>query len=183
MGTLSPENASAAIAQLRRRVAHKVKVLQSQHPGAKESYLSVKNSLRELGILPSETYMYIQGHHLFDKVVVPLVKKVCNTLVRERERDISRQSVHATQQRNELSCYSSSVGSVEYSLRRNVGYVTSERIVSDLERFLNDTSDATTSPQHHNTSPTNHTTSPTNLTTSPSQHNTTFNEYSLTTNT
>ena len=74
MGTLSPENASAAIAQLRRRVAHKVKVLQSQHPGAKESYLSVKNSLRELGILPSETYLYIQGHHLFDKVVVPLMK-------------------------------------------------------------------------------------------------------------
>ena len=29
MGTLSPENASAAIAQLRRRVAHKVKVLQN----------------------------------------------------------------------------------------------------------------------------------------------------------
>ena len=153
-------------------MAHKVKVLQSQHPGAKESYLSVKNSLRELGILPSETYLYIQGHHLFDKVVVPLMKKVCNTLVRERERDISRQSVHATQQRNELSCYSSSVGCVEYSLRRNVGYVASEqyrRIVSDLERFLNNTSDTTTSPQNH--------------TTSPSQHNTTSNEYSLTTNT
>ena len=41
MGSLSPENASAAIAQLRRRVAHKVKTLQSQHPGAKESYLKV----------------------------------------------------------------------------------------------------------------------------------------------
>lgn len=107
------------------------------------------------------------------------MKKVCNTLVRERERDISRQSVHATQQRNELSCYSSSVGSVEYSLRRNVGYVASEqyrRIVSDLERFFNNTSDTITSPQ-------NHTTSPTNLTTSPSQHNITSNEYSLTTNT
>ena len=172
MGTLSPENASAAIAQLRRRVAHKVKMLQSQHPGAKESYLSVKNSLRELGILPSETYMYIQGHHLFDKVIVPLMKKVCNTLVRERERDISRQSVHATQQRNELSCYTSSVGSVEYSLRRNVGYVASgqyRRIVSDLEKFLDNTSDATTSPTNLNTSPSQHLTpsTPHHLNTSP----------------
>lgn len=156
MGSLSPENASAAIAQLRRRVAHKVKMLQSQHPGAKESYLKVKESLRELGIVPSETYLYIQGHHLFDKVIVPLMKKVCNTLVRERERDISRQSVHATQQRNELSCYTSSVGSVEYSLRRNVGYVASEqyrRIVSDLEKFLDNTSDATTSPTNLTPSP------------------------------
>lgn len=141
MGNFSPENASAAIAQLRRRVAHKVKMLQSQHPGAKESYQEVKNSLRKLGILPSETYLYIQGHHLFDKVVVPLMKKVCSTLVRQRECDINRQSVHATQQRNELACYTASVGSVEFSLRRNVGYVASEqyrRIVSDLESFLND---------------------------------------------
>ena len=151
MGSLSPENASAAIAQLRRRVAHKVKVLQSQHPGAKESYIEVKNSLRKLGIQPSETYLYIQGHHLFDKVVVPLMKKVCTALVRERENDISRQSVHAMQQRNELSCYSASVGSVEYSMRRNVGYVASEqyrRIVSDLEKFLNeDTESLTTTPE------------------------------------
>ena len=141
MGNLSPENASAVISQLRRRVAHKVKMLQGQHPGAKESYQEVKNSLRALGILPSETYLYIQGHHLFDKVVVPLMKKVCNTLVRQRECDINRQSVHATQQRNELACYTASVGSVEFSLRRNVGYVASEqyrRIVSDLETFLND---------------------------------------------
>ena len=93
------------------------------------------------------------------------MKKVCNTLVRERERDISRQSVHATQQRNELSCYTSSVGSVEYSLRRNVGYVASEqyrRIVSDLEKFLDNTSDATTSPT--NLTPPHH------LTPSPPQH-------------
>jgi hypothetical protein len=48
---------------------------------------------------------------------------------------------------------------VEYSLRRNVGYVASEqyrRIVSDLEKFLDNTSDATTSPTNLNTSPSQH---------------------------
>lgn len=145
LGHISPDNATAVVEHLRRRVAHKVKVLQSAHPGAKASYIAVKESVRALGVKPADTYLYIQGHHLFDKVVVPLMKKVCNALVRERERDITAQSLHATQQRNELSCYAASVGTVEFSLRRNVGYVASEqyrRIVDDIAHFL----DAPTTP-------------------------------------
>ena len=70
---------------------------------------------------------------------MPLVRTVCHQLIREREREISAQSVHATQQRNELSCYSSSVGEAEFVLRRNVGYVSSpqyQSIVEDLQRYL-----------------------------------------------
>ena len=139
MGNISPENSQQALANLRRRVGHKAQMLQRQHPGARESYAAVKDDLRRLGVRPDMTYMYIQGHHLFDKVVVPLVRKVCNQLIREREREISAQSVHATQQRNELSCYSSSVGEAEFVLRRNVGYVSSpqyQSIVEDLQRYL-----------------------------------------------
>ena len=139
MGNLSPENSSQALLQLRRRVAHKVQQLQRQHPGAKESYLAVKDDLKRLGCLPEQTYMYIQGHHLFDKIVMPLLRKVCSQLMREREREISSQSVHATQQRNELSCYSSSVGDVEFVVRRNVGYIASpqyQRIIADISHFL-----------------------------------------------
>ena len=139
MGNISPDNSQQALANLRRRVGHKVQTLQRQHPGARESYAAVKDDLRRLGVRPDMTYMYIQGHHLFDKVVVPLVRKVCNQLIREREREISAQSVHATQQRNELSCYSSSVGEAEFVLRRNVGYVSSpqyQSIVADLQRYL-----------------------------------------------
>ena len=139
MGNISPDNSQQALANLRRRVGHKVQTLQRQHPGARESYAAVKDDLRRLGVRPDMTYMYIQGHHLFDKIVVPLVRKVCNQLIREREREISAQSVHATQQRNELSCYSSSVGEAEFVLRRNVGYVASpqyQSIVEDLQRYL-----------------------------------------------
>ena len=139
MGNISPENSQQALVSLRRRVGHKVQTLQRQHPGARESYAAVKDDLRRLGVRPDMTYMYIQGHHLFDKIVVPLVRKVCNQLIREREREISAQSVHATQQRNELSCYSSSVGEAEFVLRRNVGYVSSpqyQSIVEDLQRYL-----------------------------------------------
>lgn len=138
MGNLSPETANEQLATLRRRVGHRINILQRQHPDAKESYQQVKDDLRRLGVLPDQTYMYIQGHHLFDKIVMPLMKKVCNQLMREREREISRQSVHTTQYNNELSCYTSSVGDVTLMMRRNTGFTASEqysKIVADLEKL------------------------------------------------
>ena len=140
MGNISPDTIESQLATLRRRVAHKVNILQRQHPEARESYQRVKDDLRRLGVKPDQTYMYIQGHHLFDKIIMPLMKKLCNQLMREREREISRQSVHSTQYRNELSCYTSSVGDVELMLRRNVGFVESQQykqIAADLDKMLN----------------------------------------------
>ncbi len=113
--------------------------MQRQHPDAKESYLKIKEELKQLGVVPAQTYMYIQGHFLFDKIVLPLLKKVCNQLMREREREISNQSVHSTQYNNEMSCYSSSVADVQLMMRRNIGFTASEqykRIVADLEKRI-----------------------------------------------
>lgn len=140
MGNISPDTAFNQLATLRRRVASRVRQLQRQHPEAKESYAKVKEDIKRLGVMPEQTYMYIQGHHLFDKILMPLMRKLCNQLMREREREISHQSVHATQYHNELSCYSSSVGDVQLMLRRNMGCMASNQyrqIVADLESYLN----------------------------------------------
>ena len=139
MGNISPDTAAEQLATLRRRVGHRINILQRQHPDAKESYLKKKEELKQLGVVPAQTYMYIQGHFLFDKIVLPLLKKVCNQLMREREREISSQSVHSTQYNNEMSCYSSSVADVQLMMRRNIGFTASEqykRIVADLEKRI-----------------------------------------------
>lgn len=68
-----------------------------------------------------------------------MLRKICSSLVRERETEIGRQSKHDTQRRNELSCYSSSVADVTFMLKKNVGYIMSEpyrRIVADVGRYL-----------------------------------------------
>ncbi|MBQ6211157.1 MAG: DUF4435 domain-containing protein [Prevotella sp.] len=143
-GNFVMEKADSIIANVRRKVQQKVKQLQQKHPNAKESYLAVKDDLRRLGVKPETAYLYIQGHHLFDKVVVPMMKKVCDRLIREREQEIRRQSVHNTQYRNEMSCYNKSVIDVSGMLRRNVGYMRSDlflRIVDDVGKFLNKSAD------------------------------------------
>ena len=115
--------------------------LQRRNPTAKQSYLALKEELKTLGVTPETTYLYIQGHHLFNKVVLPLMKSVCCRLVREREMEIQRQSVHGTQRANELACYSGSVSDITITLKKNVGFLMSppyNRIVADLDTFLNE---------------------------------------------
>jgi hypothetical protein len=134
-----------------RRIQHKAYVrvgeLQRKHPDAKESYLALKKELIEkLGVTPQTTYLYIQGHHLFEKLVLPVMGKVCSRLIRDREIEIRRQSIHNTQMRNELSCYSHSTQDIEQMLKKNLGYVMSQpfrRILADVEAFLNGSREGT----------------------------------------
>lgn len=140
MGRFNLRNPYATIANVRRKVGKRIAMLQRRHPEAKESYLRLKSELiRTLGVTPGETYLYIQGHHLFDKVVMPVMDKVCSQLIREREMEIRRQAVHNTQMRNELSCYSRSTQDIEQMLKKNVAYVMSgpfQRILKSVEAFL-----------------------------------------------
>lgn len=139
VGSFSLRGAAESLQRLRNKVQMRVRQLQRENPAAKESYLQLKDELRILGVTPATTYLYIQGHHLFDNIVVPVLKRVCDRLIREREEEINRNAVHDTQRRNELSSYSHSTEAIVPMLRRNVGYVGSEpfrRLREDVDRFL-----------------------------------------------
>ena len=129
-----------SINHLRKKVGTKVHQLQQQFPNAKEEYLSIKENIKALGVTPQTTYLYIQGHHLFDVVVVPILNKVCNRLRQERQEEIYRTARHHTQRRNEMSCYEHSIQDIRQMLKKNVGYVLSEQywhIRKDLDSYFN----------------------------------------------
>ena len=130
-----------SIEHLRRKVGTKIRQLQAEYPDNKEAYLKTKDDIRALGVTPQTTYLYIQGHHLFDNVVVPILTKVCNRLRQERQDEIARTARHHTQQRNEMSCYEHSLQDISQMLKKSTGYVRSEpfqRILSDLTAYFND---------------------------------------------
>jgi len=141
LGAFSTREPQAALENLHRKVNRRIMQFHQQYPDAKESYLELKKELTEkYGITPQTTYLYIQGHHLFDKIIVPLVKRVCDRLRQERENEISRQALHGTQRNNELSCYIHSIESVESMLKKNVGYTVSppfRQLQHDIEQFMN----------------------------------------------
>ena len=138
-GRFSFNNVGNIVRRVRSKVGKKVEQLQRANPNAHRSFARVKNDMRRLGVTPRNTYLYIQGHHLFDKVVVPMMTKICEKLVRQRENEIANQSVHGTQRRNELSSYSNSVEDLVPILKKNLGYMRSEQfqsIKADIEAFV-----------------------------------------------
>ena len=138
-GGVTPRNAAEAVSRLAAKVSRKAAALAKAHPSAAECFSQTADSLLRLGVTPSNTYMYIQGHHLFDRVVLPLLSKVCDQLVREREQEISRQSVHGTQRRNELSSYTHSRADLEEMLKKNNGFLQSPQyalLKADVEALV-----------------------------------------------
>ena len=128
-----------SIAKLRRKVHTKINELQRLFPDAKDEYLATKDDLKALGVTPQTTYLYIQGHHLFDTVVSPILSKVCNLLRQERQNEIYHASAHKTQKRNEMSCYENSLQDIKVMLKKNTGYMVSEqfrRLQDDIRHYL-----------------------------------------------
>ena len=107
---------------VRRKVNRKMSWLQRHFPEARKGYGPLKAELLQLGVTPETTYLYIQGHTLFDNVVSPLLTPVCILLRKEREREIKKLAEHEIQRQNELSCYQHSKNSVEEMLKKNVGF-------------------------------------------------------------
>ena len=140
LGGFSLQNPEACIQNVRNKCYKKVGWLQREHPDAKESYLALKRELiEELGVTPQTTYLYIQGHHLFDTVVSPIMSKVCNLLRQERQNEIYYAMAHKTQKRNEMTCYENSLQDIKAMLKKNNGYMTSEpfrRLQEDVREYL-----------------------------------------------
>ena len=150
IGNFSLGNPYRGINNLRHKVGRKVQQFQRDYPTAKDSWLILKDELKQLGVTPQTTYLFIQGHHLFDNVVVPILNKVCEVLIRERQQEINHKAVHVTQRYNELASYSHSVEDVIPMLRRNTGYRHSEpfiRLQSDVRHFLQSRNQQ--SPEEH----------------------------------
>ncbi|MCM1108845.1 MAG: DUF4435 domain-containing protein [Clostridium sp.] len=124
---------------LRRRVNRKVAWLQHRFPQAKADYDALKKEMLALGLTPQTTYLYIQGHTLFDNVVLPLVTPVCTHLRKEREKDIRRLAGHETQRQNELAGYQHSQNPVDCMLRKNTNFKSAppyQQMRADLLRLL-----------------------------------------------
>ena len=129
-----------AINYLKKKVRAKIFQLERRFPKLKQELAAEAEFLNWLGIHEHNTYLFIQGHHLFDLVVSPIVESVCNNLRNERENEIRDQSIHSAQARTEMACYENSLGKVKMMMKKNTYYQFSpefQKIQRDVEAFLN----------------------------------------------
>jgi hypothetical protein len=136
----SLQHPEEALQQVEKRVGVKLRALERKMPGKVALVKALREELRPLGLTPETTYLYMQGHHIMDNVVLKVLWPVCTLLRREREEDIKRLAQHSKQYANELSGYRNSQVEVDFILRRNYGYRDLwlyGKIRDDVRNFVN----------------------------------------------
>ena len=124
---------------MEKRVYNKLRDLEKKHPEALEEIETMKSEFGGLGVVPENTYMFIQGHHIMESVVMKVLTPVCNALRREREDEIKRLAEHHTQFRNELTSYERRLLNVDVVLRKHTGFKESpvyKKLENDIREFL-----------------------------------------------
>ncbi|MBR5540829.1 MAG: DUF4435 domain-containing protein [Bacteroides sp.] len=124
---------------MEKRVYNKLRDLEKKHPEALEEIEAMKSEFACLGVVPENTYMFIQGHHIMESVVMKVLTPICNALRREREDEIKRLAEHHTQFRNELTSYERRLLNVDVVLRKHTGFKESpvyKKLENDIREFL-----------------------------------------------
>lgn len=141
-GKTSIDNANNILYKVRAKTQRKIVELRNAYPEIAALTASVKEDLRKLGVTASTTYLFIHGHHLFDKVVLPLMTNACSRLIHERENEIHRTSLHYTQMNNELSCYANSTENISSMLKKSTGFLMApimRKVISQLSEVFDET--------------------------------------------
>lgn len=136
VSTRHPEHSLEVMAK---KVNRKLHELERKHANAIPEIEAMKKEFKNLGVYPENTYMFIQGHHIMDNVVMRLLVPVCTVLRREREQQIHDLALHDMQLHNELISYQRSLIGVDVVIHKNTNYKHSElyqKIKRDIERFL-----------------------------------------------
>lgn len=139
VGKFTIYKAESTLERIKHKVDVKIREVRKNHQGLRNEYDSLVKELETLGVTPQNTYLYIQGHALFDNVVSTIVGRVCESLRLEREGEIRRKACHFTQQRNELSAYQHSISDISQMLKKNTGYTRSiqfKTLRKKIEEFL-----------------------------------------------
>ena len=129
----------SSIAGVQERVSHKVRWLENHYPEAIPQVAALRQELTSMGVNESNTYLFVQGHHLIENVIFKLLTPICTVLRQEREAEIRRYAVHDQQYRNEISAYQHSQMGLAEAIRKNTHYRECEmyqRMRDDVIRFL-----------------------------------------------
>lgn len=136
----NPQQPQQALSALRTSVQKKLGSLRRKLPEAEGDFPALEAALAQLGVTPADTYLYVQGHHLMDNVVLSALEPVCTLLRREREKEIIRLAHgHQQQRQNELASYQHSQCDPAQMLRRNTAYKQSppyQRLREHIQRLI-----------------------------------------------
>ena len=116
------DNGEDTLEWLGRQVSKRLKYLRSKHQKWLPEVEKFEAYLKERGVVPEDTHLYMQGHALLDNVVSTLVGTVCNALRKMAVGQILGSSRQGLPLNNELSSYNNALSDVDELLKTNTGF-------------------------------------------------------------
>ncbi len=120
-----PKNPEEGLLRMEKKIRKKLRELSVRYSSDVEKVEKLREELLQLGVEPENTYMFVQGHHIHDHVVMRMLYPLCAILRREMEQNIRRYAKHHQQMYNELAGYTRSQEDVDALVHRNSNYKTS----------------------------------------------------------
>ena len=133
------QNGARTIEWLRRNVEKREKLLCQRNPRMIEPMKRFEEQLRERGVKPENTYLFMHGHTLLDNVVMILLNSVCEKLRAMSIARITASQKQGVALKNEMSNYTNSLRSIRDVLLDNENYTKCplyKRLQRDIERYI-----------------------------------------------
>ena len=133
------ENGAKTLEWLRRNVEKREKLLRQRNPKMVEPMKRFEEQLRERGVRPENTYLFMHGHTLMDNVVMILLNSVCEKLRAMSIARITASQKQGVALKNEMSNYNNSLRSIRDVLLDNENYTKCplyKRLQRDIERYI-----------------------------------------------
>lgn len=134
------DNGEGTLQWLQRQVDKRLNSLEGKHGKWLPEVEKFDAYLRRQGVVPQETYLYMQGHTLLDNVVSTLVTTVANAMRKIGVGQILSSTRKGMPLNNELSSYNNALSDVEELLQLNTGYHACAlfgKLRADMDRMLN----------------------------------------------
>ena len=136
---IEDENGAKTLEWLRRNVEKREKLLRQRNPKMVEPMKRFEEQLRERGVRPENTYLFMHGHTLMDNVVMILLNSVCEKLRAMSIARITASQKQGVALKNEMSNYTNSLRSIRDVLLDNENYTKCplyKRLQRDIERYI-----------------------------------------------
>ncbi len=104
--------------KVKERVQAKIAVLETNFPAQKAEVVWLGKQLKGLGLEKDNAYLFVQGHTIFDNVVLMLLKAICKELKHEKEETIKALAKHDAEKVNNLNRYQKQVGKIDESVAK-----------------------------------------------------------------
>jgi hypothetical protein len=130
---------TSAFEGLNDRVNIKMRELERNHPNDLSEIELLATKLEQLGVLPTNTYLFIQGHTIKDNVVLMFLHPIFRHLKAEKENEIKANAKHNEELVNQLNLYKKQIVPIDLAIDNNTEFKTCHlylKIESDISKYI-----------------------------------------------